>query len=127
MQFYSDMTVNELSSLKKPFCHSRKSPIYSLDKKAITLHRAHRSRALILKSRGRTVGHRAVTWEHCKTVVSDWDSDRDRLGTWDLGFSRRALFCLSSFGIRSQSRLLRNVGTLYTNVWQCVSSRQQLS
>ena len=32
------MTVIELSSLKKPFCHFYKSPIHSLEKKAITLH-----------------------------------------------------------------------------------------
>jgi len=38
-QFYSDMTVPELSSLKKPFCHFRKSPIYALEKKEIPLHR----------------------------------------------------------------------------------------
>ena len=32
MQFCSDMTVIELSSIEKPFCHFRKSPIYSLER-----------------------------------------------------------------------------------------------
>jgi hypothetical protein len=62
------MTVIELSSLKKPFCHFYKSQIHSSEKKAITLHLklsitigvAH----FFKKSNSRSAGHRAVKGEH---------------------------------------------------------------